>query len=192
MSDHLYGWISTWGGCTAMAGKIGLRQRARYWFDNTMSRGTVSLIGWLALVSGILIVAISLGLLVVEQPGADGTPPPSGFELLWRTFVSTFGLAIPGVGTKAELALWFLLALGGIFIVSALVGLLTSGMNRQLEQLRKGRSQVVETDHTIVLGWSDQVYTVISELVEANRSRRKATVAILAEQDKVHMEDRLR
>jgi voltage-gated potassium channel Kch len=175
-----------------MAGKIGLRQRARYWFDNTMSRGTVSLIGWLALVSGILIVTISLGLLLVEEPGADGTPPPSGFQLLWRTFVSTFGLAIPGIGTKAELTLWFVLALGGIFIVSALVGLLTSGMNRQLEQLRKGRSQVVETDHTIVLGWSDQVYTVISELVEANRSRRKATVAILAEQDKVHMEDRLR
>ena len=175
-----------------MASKIGPRQRLRYWFDNTMSRGTVSLIGWLALASGILIVTVSLGLLVVEGPAVDGTPPPTGFQLLWRTFTSTFGLAIPDDGTKAVLAFWFVLALGGIFIVSALVGLLTSGMNRQLEQLRKGRSLVVETDHTVILGWSDQVYTVAAELVEANRSRRRATVTILAEQDKVHMEDRLR
>ena len=88
--------------------------------------------------------------------------------------------------------LWFLLALGGIFIVSALVGLLTSGLNQRLEQLRKGRSRVIETGHTVILGWSDQVFTVVSELVEANRSRRGATVVILAEQDKVAMEDRLR
>jgi voltage-gated potassium channel Kch len=32
----------------------------------------------------------------------------------------------------------------------------------------------------------------VSELVEANRSRRKATIVILAEQDKITMEDRLR
>ena len=82
--------------------------------------------------------------------------------------------------------LWFVLALGGIFVVSALVGLLTSGLHRQLEQLRKGRSPVIETGHTVILGWSDQVYTVVSELVEANRSRKRAAIAILAEQDKVY------
>lgn len=51
---------------------------------------------------------------------------------------------------------------------------------------------VVERDHTVILGWSDQVFTVVSELVEANRSRRGAAITVLAEQDKVEMEDRLR
>ena len=96
-------------------------------------------------------------------------------ELLWSTFVTTFSLAVPRPAAAAMLALWFVLALGGIFIVSALVGLLTSGLNQRLEQLRKGRSRVIETGHTVILGWSDQVYTVVSELVEANRSRRRAT-----------------
>src|SRR5262249_12565033 len=91
--------------------------------------------------------------------------------------------------TATVLALWFVLALGGIFIVSALVGVLTSGFAQQVEHLRKGRSLVVEKDHTVILGWSDQIYTVVSELVEANRSRRHAAIAILAEQDKVDMED---
>jgi voltage-gated potassium channel Kch len=73
-----------------------------------------------------------------------------------------------------------------------LIVLLVTGMTQRLELLRKGRSLVVEKDHTVVLGWSDQVFTVVSELVEANLSRRKARIVILAEQDKVFMEDRLR
>lgn len=177
-----------------MQTRVRLRDRARYWFDNTMSRGVVSLIFWLAVASAALIVVVTIGLVLVEPPAtSDGSPAPSALELLWETFVTTFRLAVPigGVGLS-ELALWFVLALGGIFIVSALVGLLTSGLNQRLEQLRKGRSQVIETGHTVILGWSDQVFTVVSELVEANRSRRRATVTILAEQDKVWMEDQLR
>ncbi len=184
LEDALGGYMDT---------RVRLRDRARYWFDNTMSKGTISLIFWLAIATAALIVTITVALVVVEPKTTnDGTPSPSLFQLLWTTFVSTFSLAIPQSGSRRELALWFLLALGGIFIVSALVGLLTSGLNRRLEQMRKGRSRVIETGHTVVLGWSDQVYTVVSELIEANRSKRRATVTILAEQDKVAMEDRLR
>src|SRR4029079_2980906 len=108
------------------------------------------------------------------------------------TFRTAFGLAVPDRDNLPVLALWFVLALGGIFIVSTLVGLLTSAVSRHLEQLRKGRSLVVERDHTVILGWSDQIFTVVSELVEANRSRRRAAITILAEHDKVEMEDTLR
>jgi voltage-gated potassium channel Kch len=175
-----------------MSREVRLRQRLRYWFDNTMSKGTISLIGWLALVTFGLIVVISTALTVVEPPTNPDGSPVNPLSVLWKTFVAAFALAVPESGPHAELAILFILALGGIFIVSALVGLLTTGMNQRLEMLRKGRSLVVETDHTVILGWSDQVYTVVSELVEANRSRRRATVTILAEQDKVSMEDRLR
>ena len=171
-----------------MAGRADYRAKLRYWFDNTMSRGTVSLIGWLAIASVGLIVVISAALALVEPANDQHTV----FELLWQTFVTTFSLAVPEAGAWQVLLLWFVLALGGIFVVSALVGLLTSGMHRQLEELRKGRSPVIETDHTVILGWSDQVFTVVSELVEANSSRKRAAIAILAEQDKVVMEDQLR
>jgi len=176
-----------------MGRKAQLSRRLRYWFDNTMSRGTISLIGWLALVSFVLIVTVTAALELVVQDESGGRPNP--IRLLWDTFVSTFSLSVPNGGAEpwVVLALWFVLALGGIFVVSALVGLLTSGMNRKIESLRKGRSIVVEHGHTVILGWSDQVYTVVSELVEANRSRRRgAAIAILADVDKVVMEDRLR
>src|SRR5258708_36203575 len=124
-----------------MAPRVGLRARLRYWFDNTMSKGTVSLIGWLAFVTLAMIVGISTALSYVE-PAKDGVAP-GAIGVLWQTFVTTFSLAVPvGENSLAVLALWFVLGVGGIFVVSALVGLLTSGLNQRLEQLRKGRSLV--------------------------------------------------
>ena len=157
-----------------------------------MSRGTISLIGWLAVASTALIVTVTVAMVLFAPAPPDGTPSPTLLERLWNTFVTAFSLGLPLTGSRRELVLWFLLALGGIFIVSALVGLLTSGLNQRLEVLRKGRSRVIETGHSVILGWSDQVYTVVSELVEANRSRRRPTIVILADRDKVSMEDRLR
>ena len=171
-----------------MSRKVGFRSRFRYWFDNTMSRGVGGLIVWLAVFSVAIVVVVTTAIELVLPD--DNRPHPA--LLLWQTFISTFSLSAPEDGPPQVLAFWFVLALAGIFVVSALVGLLTSGLHRRLEQLRKGRSQVLEKDHTVLLGWSDQIYTVISELVEANQSRRRASIAILAEQDKVTMEDKVR
>jgi voltage-gated potassium channel Kch len=51
---------------------------------------------------------------------------------------------------------------------------------------------VLETDHTVILGWSEQIFTVLHELVEANANRRRPSIVILAEYDKVKMEDEIR
>ena len=173
------------------ADRIGFRARLRYWFDNTMARGTPALVGWLGVLSLVLIVVVTFGLVATAQHTAD-TSGESLWTTLWHTFASTFALDVPESGPLVQLALWFVLALGGIFLVSALIGLLTTGLDLRLEMLRKGRSVVVERDHTVILGWSDQVFTVVSELVEANRSRRRSSIVILAEEDKVEMEERIR
>ncbi len=171
-----------------MSRRPSTRAKLRYWFDNTMSRGTAGLIGWLAVASVVLIAAVTTAIELVLPPGA-GRPHP--VRLLWETFTTTFSLSAPVDGEWQVLIFWFILALGGIFIASALIGLLTTGLSRRLAELRKGRSQVIENDHTVILGWSDQIYTVINELITANASRGKAAIAILADQDKVVMEDRV-
>jgi ion channel POLLUX/CASTOR len=50
----------------------------------------------------------------------------------------------------------------------------------------------VEKGHTVVYGWSPEVFSVVSELVAANESRPSACIAVLAEKDKVEMEDEIR
>jgi hypothetical protein len=164
-----------------------LRDRLRYWFDTTMSRGTPALIGWLALVSVLLILVVTAAMRLIG-------PPPEGTAsfTLWANFNQTFKLGAPSKGDLSDVVPLIVLAVGGIFIVSVLVGLLTSGMNNRIKELRKGRSAVIEKDHTVVLGWTDHIYTVVSELAQAPTDGRRPVVVILAEKDKTEMEDALR
>jgi voltage-gated potassium channel Kch len=172
-----------------------LVDRIRYQFDNTMSKGTAALIGWLFAASGIMIVAVSLLVLAAGiAPAADDSGQPDFIELMWMGLMRSMDSgAVGGDGGSW----WFRLAmltitLGGIFIFSTLIGVLSNGINTKLEQLRKGRSFVIEENHTVILGWSPQIFSVISELVLANASRPRSCIVILAEQDKVEMEDQIR
>ena len=94
-------------------------------------------------------------------------------------------------GSWLFLFLMFAATMGGVFVVGTLIGVLTTGLDSKMTELRKGRSLIVEKDHTIILGWSAQVFSIISELIIANENRRHACIAILAEKDKVEMDDEI-
>ncbi|HWD83112.1 MAG TPA: hypothetical protein VG497_29635, partial [Kribbella sp.] len=168
------------------------RERARYWFDSTMSRGTPALIGWLGFASTALVLVVSL--LVIWLVPNDVVQHGGWPEVFWMTLMRAIDAGTIGgdTGSPLFLFLMLLITIGGIFVVSAFIGVMTNGLNAKIEDLRKGRSRVVERGHTVVLGWSEQVFTVVSELVQANQSQRRACVAILADKDKVEMEDELR
>lgn len=168
------------------------RDKFRYWFDNTMSKGTPALIGWLGLASGVLIVIVASVAVVIAPRDSDDHGHWTG--VVWRSLLRTLDAGTMGgdQGSAPFLALMLTATIGGLLIVSALIGVLTTGLESKLTELRKGRSRIVERDHTVVLGWSDQVFTVIAELVEANQSQRRSCVAILADRDKVEMDDAIR
>ncbi len=169
------------------------RQRLRYWFDNTMSRGTPALIGWLALLSAMLVVVFGV-LLYLLTPDDLPEQNRGWTEALWTSLMHAMdpGTLSGDAGSTPFLVLGFAVTIGGLFIVSTLIGVLTTGLSNKLEDLRKGRSMVVESGHTAVIGWSDQIFTIIPELVEANASERRSCVAILADRDKAEMDDELR
>ncbi|GHH77257.1 lipoprotein [Streptomyces sulfonofaciens] len=169
-----------------------LRDRLRYWFDGTMDRGTPALIGWLALASLALVAVVSA--LVVAFTTSDAEQNGGWRGVVWMSLLRTLDPGTMGgdTGRPVFLALMLTVTIGGIFIVSALIGVLARGLENRIQELRKGRSRLIERGHTIVLGWSDQVFTVIAELVEANQSERRSCVVILADQDKVDMEDQIR
>jgi voltage-gated potassium channel Kch len=94
-------------------------------------------------------------------------------------------------GSWTFLLSMFAITLGGVFVVSTLIGVLSAGVEGKLEELRKGRSMVLENDHTVILGWSPQVFTIISELVTANENKKNQAIAILAEKDKMEMDEEI-
>jgi Trk K+ transport system NAD-binding subunit len=168
------------------------QERVKYWFDNTMSRGTVALIGWLALISLgliLLVTLLSLWLTPVEAAKNNGV-----MGMMWVALMRTLspGKVASDTGSAPFIALMFAASLGGIFIVSALVGVLSNGLKSKFEQLRKGKSRIIENGHIVILGWSEQVFTIVTELVQAHASDRGSVISILADKDKLAMEEEIR
>jgi voltage-gated potassium channel Kch len=177
---------------TPNAPRSDLGDRLRYRFDNSMSRGTPALIAWLTVATVVLIVVFSVFVTVLGlRP--ENTDVPQGF--LHEMFYSLLHALDPGTIGGDDPSSWrfvltmLALTIAGLFIVSALIGVIAAGIDTKLADLRRGRSIVLEHDHTVILGWSDSIYTIIGELTLANESRRKPVIVILADRDKVEMED---
>lgn len=214
--------------------KITFWQRLRYHFDNSLSGGTASLIGWLAVLT-LAMVLFATTVLVIsrwgpptdepqetaqveevqkdetgadetakaeEQPAETKTEEKKGFgfaEGFWQSLARAMdagtyaGDGVDDKGNGWAYRIWgFILTIGGIFVMGSLIGVLTSGLEGKLEELRKGKSFVCEENHTLVLGWSPRVFRVISELCVANENIQKPRVVVLADKDKVEMEDEIR
>ena len=174
--------------------KITLTDRLRYKFDNIMSKGSIALIGWLFILSALMILVVSVIVILAGIGPTQENGAAVGFwEMTWVSLMRTMDAgAISGdTGSWQFLLAMFIITLGGIFIFSILIGILTSGIESKLDELRKGRSFVVEEGHTVILGWSPQIFSIISELMIANANRPRACIAILAEKDKVEMEDEI-
>ena len=170
-------------------------QRFRYWFDNVMARGAGALIGLLALATLVFIVLVAI---VVEVFGIFPTPDdvatPLDFpEVLWGNLMRAMdaGTVAGDVGWPFR-ALMLLVTLFGILVVASLIGIVSGAFDDRVAELRKGRSKVLENDHTLILGWSSKVVPIVTEICIANQSRGKTAIVILAPGDKVEMEDELR
>jgi voltage-gated potassium channel Kch len=168
------------------------RQRFRYRFDNMMSRGTPAMIFILFVLSLAVVFIAGVILTLTRFAQVDESPLALG-EAIWESLMRTLDPGTMGGDTGSGFRFVMLLVtLGGIFIVSALIGVLNNAIQDRMEHLRKGRSLVLENNHTIIFGWSPQVFTILSELMIANENQKNARIVVMADKDKVEMEDEIR
>lgn len=173
--------------------KISIKDKLKYRFDNFVSQGTVSMIQGLAVVSFILIALFGIVLILLGlHPDHE-----SGFNIFESFWINITHMLDPGTLGGHEdnwpfRLYMFVVTILGLIIISTLIGLVSSGILAKLEILRKGRSFVIEENHVLILGWSSKIFTIIPELVEANENQKEGVVVILADKDKVEMEDEIR
>ena len=163
------------------------RDKLRYRFENTLSRGTIAIIGWLALLSTAIIIlaALILAAMRIGQDPAGHEHPYGFFEGMWQSMLRTLDPGVVAGDSGWQLRLLMLVVtIGGIFIVSILIGTITSGLEARLTELRKGRSRVIEQKFTLILGWSSKVYSIIGELLIANENQKDPCIVILAERER--------
>ncbi|KPL81076.1 hypothetical protein ADN00_00670 [Ornatilinea apprima] len=182
-------------------------ERLRYAFDNFLSRGTAALVAALFTITACLILSTA-GVLVAAGLKPGDHPGPLGFAE--ATWLAATRVLDPGT-VADDSGRWYrlvgvLVTLGGIFLTSALIGILVNGLDQHLGKMRRGRTPVVESGHLLILGWSPHIYTILHELACADRIRRltcqngrvgaqihrRACVVILADQDRLEMEEEIR
>ncbi len=170
--------------------KVTWVDRLRYAFDNTLAAGPLALIGWLGLASALVILLTAVVIRLVTRGEMDF------LVILWDVLFQalTPNPVAPDAGPLAFLLAMFLVTMGSLFMVSILIGVLTTTIEERIHSLRKGRSQVLENGHTVILGWDEHILTIMSELAVANQNqpRSRSCIAVLAQRDKVVMEDEIR
>jgi voltage-gated potassium channel Kch len=174
-----------------MKSDVKFKDRLKYAIDNTFSKGSGALILWLA-ISSVVIIGLMAVVVTVFKISPDGEPPLSFWEAFWRNLMRTLDAGTMGgdAGWGFRIAM-LVVTIGGVFVISTLIGILSSAIEGKLDDLRKGHSRLLEENHTVILGWTEQIYTIIPEIVAANENLKSSCVAIMSDHDKVEMEDSL-
>ncbi len=174
--------------------KASFSEKLRYSFDNTLSKGPIAIISWLALVTFLLVILAGVILFFTGLSADPELGEPLGLlEGIWQSLMRVLdaGTVTGDEGWAFRLFMLFI-TIAGLFIFSSLIGSISSGIDESISNLRKGKSRVIESNHTLILGYNSMIYAVISELCLANESHKKAVIVVLADKDKVEMEDEIR
>ncbi|XP_002965781.2 ion channel DMI1 [Selaginella moellendorffii] len=110
-------------------------------------------------------------------------------DALWRTwsYVADSGNHADSVGLGSRIVS-VCISLGGLLIFALMLGLISDAISEKVDSLRKGKSDVIESNHTLILGWSDKLNSLLNQLAIANQSLGGGVIVILSERDKEEME----
>ena len=172
--------------------KPAFNQKIHYYIDNYLAKGSSAL--FLSLLFTFL-SALALFSILRMLLSIGCAETPTWLENLWMAFLQ---LTAPGsMGRDTESPAVMKLAavfsgFTGVVIFSTLIATLTTALNGAITNLKQGHSRVLESDHTLIVGWSKRVTEILKELVEANESEDDPVVVIMSEKDKPWMDDYLR
>lgn len=172
--------------------RIKLKNKIQGMLEETLSRGTVSIIAWLAVTMILTVVIFSFVLVLMDLRPDNETGSLSLIEAIWQNF-----LRVIDSGGLHNDRLWgyrivsAVVTLLGVLIFGALVGVLTTGLDNLFIEIRKGKTEIVKKDFTLILGWNPTIFKIISELVISNANHKNKKIVILSKNDKIKMEDEI-
>ncbi len=161
------------------------RDKLAYRLDNLMSLNPLAKLVMLALVS-VLVILIggTIYSFIVERTNIF-----KGWWMAWLYLADTGNQADADTDLTRLVAL--LITIAGMLVFALLLGIVSESLGEKLEALKKGRSRVVETGHTLILGWEEKIFALLGEIIAANSNQRRGVIVILAERDKQEMEEEI-
>jgi K+/H+ antiporter YhaU regulatory subunit KhtT len=174
------------------ADRPSLGDKVRYQVDRFLSWSPMArFLGLFGL--SFILVTVCAGLAVLVMPASDDGASFDFLEAMWwaMTRVADAGTMGGDSGTAVRFVAT-LATLSGVGVVALLIGLVSSTIGEKIEDLRKGKSPVIDENHTLILGYGEKVFTILRELREANANQRHASVVILSTTAKDEVETAVR
>ena len=159
-----------------------LLKRLFYFFDNQISKGTANII--LMLTISLVVVVVLLGCSIYVAGFSD---EKNVLNLILNYFYLVLSYTPPKETSLPVGIVSIILFIVGLFVSGALIGAITTGLHTKLADLQEGYGEIVEENHTIILGWSQHVTTIVEELILANESVGGTTIVILGRKTRNEM-----
>ena len=169
--------------------KVSFGTRLRYNFDNSLRRSGA----FAAYVFGALIV-LSILMAVVKDfifttPLVAPAPEGSFIDKVWSAFSIILDKAKDATwgGRIISIFYWIITTA----VTATIIGFIGAKINAGIAALKKGRSPIIDSNHTLILGWSNRIFPLLKELAVANDNAHKPLVVIFADIDREQMEDEI-
>ena len=165
--------------------------RLRSRFDNSFASGGGFVLLMLLATALLAVVMTAVQGLISNVEFLAGPAAGKGtyFESVWDAFSKIVDHGEePSWGERIIAILYWAI---GIAVSGTIIGFITSRIQRLVQVLRKGRSPVVESGHTLILGWSPRIFPILAELAIANENVRRPLVVIFADRDREAMQDEI-
>jgi len=114
-------------------------------------------------------------------------------EAVWIawTFVADPGTHADCEATFLIRMISFSVTVGGMLIFALMIGIISDYIAEKVDDLKKGKSRIIDTDHTVMLNWNDKSLSIIQQVALANESEGGGTIVGLACNDKEELENTL-
>ncbi len=179
------------------------REYLQYRFDRFISSGPKSIFIALIVMFSVAftftaLVRISVSALVPTQYDEKGNRIMRSLdENLWLTLmqITDPGAIEQDTNNGKGLDHWIFRGVGlftiltGLVFFSAVIAFITTQLEEKIKSLKKGRSNVIVSDHILILGFTERTLDIVRELIEALKHRFRSHIVILAEKEKDEMDD---
>ena len=155
------------------------KQKINYFIDNFVTKGTGNLM--LALFVVTMIVVVIMALVASAFDGFQEGP----IYYIWAFINHTIDVGnLYGVEMERGF-LYIMVATGatliGIVVLSLVISFVSNGFETKINSLSKGKGKVIETDHTLILGFDNSVPIMVEELIIANENVKRGIIVILSD-----------
>lgn len=165
--------------------KYTFKEKISYKFDEKMAKGT----GSRMMMLGVSVLAIVLLIAIIITAGGMNNGE-NFIAVFWDSLTTTINAWMPASedGGVGYVLLMAVAAIVGVVFTSFLIGIFSTAIEEKLTSLRKGHSRVLETGHTIILGFEIGEFELIKQLISAAGDKNEIIV-VGGSEDKDLIED---